>query len=494
MDRWFSATDSRSGPVLRLPTIPASLIGLVLIGALACFSDVARAGWREDIGLTQLQQRLGKAMPTGGGMGVSQVEMCVDENDYIPDRRNKDLLGRSINVRSGDGGFSTHATIVAQHYFGVGSSPARDIRSADIYEANAWINCMLRVGSMQEPVLESDRVQNHSWVGSLGSVGMDTDALRRTDLMIERDGVLVTAGLNNGSNTSLPPLMCSAYNVLAVGLSNANASRGPTPIDGCGRIKPDLVAPLSATSWATPVVAASGALLLEACESQHALSQLAPRRQRAARVLLVKALLMGGATKTEWPDWRKGFAAPCTDGSVPLDYRYGAGELNIDNSFRILSSGQCRAGEPGNVPITGWDWTEIPAAGVRRYYFEVPRDARAGQVSILAVWNRQVLAAPGSSPLKLMSALPDIDLRLLAVEGSTPVGLIDASTSRVDNVEHIYLKDLAPGRYAIEISSDQAAEYCLTWDAALRSGFQAHDSGRADPVPTRLTAGLAVAP
>src|SRR5690606_7704097 len=152
--------------------------------------------------------------------------------------------------------------------------------------------------------------------------------LRRVDWIVQRDGVLVAAGLNNGCNTSVPRLISSAYNVVTVGLTNGNASRGATLIEGIGRVKPDLVAPLSATSWATPVVAASGALLLEACTTSGALDNLPADRQRPARVLLVKALLMGGATKHEWPDWRKGFSSPCTDGSVPLDYRYGAGELN----------------------------------------------------------------------------------------------------------------------------------------------------------------------
>lgn len=491
MDRWLLATRLGLGRLWSRRR-PRSVSGLILMaGILAGSATSARAGWEEEIGLIRLQARLGKAMPTGGSISVSQVEMGVNDGDYLPDRHLAYFAGKSINVRSGDSGFSRHATIVGQHYFGVGSSPAHDIHSADIYEANAWINHILRVNSSDAPVFETGRVQNHSWVGTLGSTAMDTDALRRVDWVVQRDGVLVAAGLNNGHHTPVPRLVSSAYNVVTVGLTNGDASRGATLIEGIGRVKPDLVAPLSATSWATPVVAASGALLLESSESLKALSYLPADQQRPARVLLVKTLLMGGATKHEWPDWRRGFSSPCTDGSVPLDYRYGAGELNIDNSFRILAAGECNANASGVAPLTGWDWDNITPAQPRRYQFEIPPDSRATEASITAVWNRQIHAAPGS-PLRLTASLPNIDLRLYAQTGAGRARLVDASTSRIDNVEHIYLKGLTAGRYLIELRSDRASEYCLTWDVALASGLQV-DSQR-QPRPADRPVALAVAP
>ena len=476
MDHRLHAADALLGRTRSCRRLsPLTVVCLVLaIVIMASLSSPVLAGWREEIGLSRLQARLGESMPTGESIGVSQVEMSVDDGDYIPYRSNAYFAGRSINFRRVSGGFSSNSTVVGQHYFGGGSSPACGIRSANIYEANAWVNQILRVSSNAEPVFETDRVQNHSWVGTLGSVAMDTDALRRVDYMVQRDGVLVAAGLNNGSDTAVPRLVCSAYNVVSVGLTNANASRGATTIDGGGRVKPDLVAPLSATSWATPVVAASGALLLEGCDAMKALAALPGLQQRPARTLLVKALLMGGATKDEWPDWRKGFACPCTDGSVPLDYRYGAGELNIDNSYRILAAGECNASESGTVPLTGWDYEALPAGGSRRYYFEIPRGCQARQISILAVWNRRVEVA-SSLPLRFSSVLPNIDLRLYAVNGSTRQALVDASISRVDNVEHIYLRGLAPGRYELEVLTDRASEYCLTWGTDLVSGLRVRD-------------------
>ena len=89
---------------------------------------------------------------------------------------------------------------------------------------------------------------------------------------MECDGVVVAAGVNNGAASPMPHLMCSAYNVIAVGVSSGRSSCGPTEVDTRGRIKPDLVAPMSATSWATPVVASSASLLLESIEQRHALT------------------------------------------------------------------------------------------------------------------------------------------------------------------------------------------------------------------------------
>src|SRR5204862_1564508 len=126
----------------------------------------------------------------------------------------------------------------------------------DTYEANNWAGSgLLLVNTNRLPREETRPVENHSWIGTFGSECIDTDAIRRMDLVVERDGVLVAAGVKNGTASVVPHLMCSAYNVIAVGVSNGRSSYAPTRIDTEGRIKPDIVAPMSATSWATPVVA-----------------------------------------------------------------------------------------------------------------------------------------------------------------------------------------------------------------------------------------------
>ena len=73
----------------------------------------------------------------------------------------------------------------------------------------------------------------------------------------------------------------SSFNAIAVGLSNGTAAHGSyplattptTPYASASRTRPDLVAPASATSWATPMVSSATALLVAdgAPGRQHAI-------------------------------------------------------------------------------------------------------------------------------------------------------------------------------------------------------------------------------
>jgi hypothetical protein len=227
------------------------------------------------------------------------------------------------------------------------------------------------------------------------------------------------------------------------------------------------------------VVASCGSLLLELIDQQRHLSDLTACQRRLANPILVKTLLMGGATKTEWDDWRRGFGEPCTDGSVPLDYRYGAGELNIYNSYCILTAGRHAADSAATVPSTGWDFARIDPQQSRRYFFDIPAAQIARTTSILLTWNRQVTVQDGD-PLEFIASLADLNLILYRAEGFSPTQRIDASHSRVDNVEHIYQRNLTAGRYMIEVVSDDgSADFGLTWDAQL---------DRRDASPSQLVA------
>jgi hypothetical protein len=73
--------------------------------------------------------------------------------------------------------------------------------------------------------------------------------------------------MNNGANNY--PLLGSAFNAIAVGLSNGNHALGSVQLDSVysfGRPRPDLVAspPIeyTKTSYATPSVASAAALLV----------------------------------------------------------------------------------------------------------------------------------------------------------------------------------------------------------------------------------------
>jgi hypothetical protein len=474
-------------------------------------------------------------------VGVTQVEgeYPANSGNYLPNLASTEFAGKTITPKSGPSNTSSHANTVATYFYGLTTGFGTGIDPINCYEVNHWITSgALRVAEAYVPLIEPHRVQNHSWIGEFeGNDPLTADALRRLDHVIDRDGVVVCVGVNNGTGKPMPKLLSSAYNVLAVGLRNANSSFGPTLIDVPGRVKPDIVASANSmlTSYATPVVGASASLLLETMATDGSLAYLPAPQRRTAEALLVKALLMGGATKAEFSNWRKGLATPSTDGTVPLDYRYGAGDLNIDNSHRILTAGEQEAAPDMLVSTTGWDFASVGPAADRIYFFEIPSGSHADRLSILLAWNRRFVAppdldrdadldlddfgafqacttGPGLGPPAHACAdadldedgdvdqsdfgafqicysgpntpadincrgtfapiLANMDLRLYDAAGFELGALRDASISAIDNVEHIWLQNLPAGRYAIVVTTDRSWDFALTWDAALAPAAQ----------------------
>jgi hypothetical protein len=182
--------------------------------------------------------------------------------------------------------------------------------------------------------------------------------------------------------------------------------------------------------------------------------------------LLVRSLILAGATKDEFAGaggWRKGFGTPSLDGSVPLDFRFGAGELNIDNSHRILTEGRSPAGSSTNAALTGWNHSAITPTANQTYFFDIPLHQYVRRLSIAVVWNRQV----SQSGPNFNTQLANLDLRLFSAVGFTIGSQLDQSVSALDNVEHIYLTDLPQRRLAIEVSSSATWNYAIAWHAQL---------------------------
>ena len=63
------------------------------------------------------------------------------------------------------------------------------------------------------------------------------------------------------------------------------------------------------------------------------------------------------------------------------------------------------------------------------------------------------------------SALANLSLEVLTTDGlSTPLTSLAVSDSSVDNVEHIYLQNLSPGRYAIAVNGSLGTQYALSFN------------------------------
>ena len=422
----------------------------------ALLSSVARANYADDIGLTALRAELGSGIPTGAGVAVSQIEASLSQTAliYMPDTTSTEFTGKTFTRMSGASTVSGHANSVASYFYGRFSSLAPDVSAISVYEANSWIyGGFLKTGTSEAPATETRTIENHSWVGTLGTTTLDTNVLRRFDYAIQQNDFLACVGLNNGSSSSIPSLLASAYNAVAVGLTDGNHSSGTAVIDPAvagnpGRIKPEIVAPMPATSFAAPLVSSAGALLRQTAPAagKHSVS--------------LKAMLLAGATKDQFGNWSRTAARP-------LDAHFGAGQLNVFQSYHILTAGQQPASASVLVSRRGWDYN-TSAVAERQYFFDLPAVEDASRFSATLIWNR-VIADTVAGPIwgNPSSTLANLSLRIYQASGFAKGALLDESASTVDNVEHLYLASLPAGRYVMEVSGDQAdIPYGLAWMTA----------------------------
>ncbi len=424
---------------------PQHLLLRASVCLLVCAS--ARADYKADIGWSKLQAELGGALPSGAGVAVSQVEAPESAGNYGPNTTSAEFTGKTFTFKSGAAGNSGHATKVAEYYYGLAGSIAPGVTTIDVYEVNQWLGSgFLRRTSTGAPLAEVRAIQSHSWIGSFGGDGSaDIEVLRRFDFAIQQSEFLGVVGLNNFSQGTLPALLAGSFNGMSVGRSDGLHSYGTNTADGAGRTKPELVAPIDATSWATPTVAATAALL----------RQNAPLNAR--KPVALKALLLAGATKNQFPGWNR-------TTTRPIDSIYGAGQVNMYRSHHILAAGQQAASTSVSVGVRGWDLNTTTAA-TRLYFFNVAAGNTAPGLSAVLTWNRVIedgLIGPlWGSPT---STLANLTLKLYSATGFTLGAQVDSSESAVDNIEHIYQPALAPGRYALEVSGDTSAvTYGLAW-------------------------------
>ena len=414
-------------------------------------AQTAHANYLDDIGYTALRAELGAALPTGAGVGVTQVEANTIGTglSYMPDINNSDFAGKTISARSGASAVSGHASTVGVFYYGITGSVSPGVNTIDVYNADLWVySGSLKTNTTSAPAGESRKIQNHSWIGSVDSGGsIDLDILRRFDFAIQRDDFLSVAGVNNGSGSGIPALLANAYNGISVGLTNGEHSTGVSTVDGAGRVKPEMVAPQLATSFATPMVSSAGAMLRGAAPTagQHSVT--------------LKAMLLAGATKDQFANWNR-------TTTRPMDAHYGAGQLNVFHSYHILAAGQQAASASTSVDKRGWDYnTTLTTA--RQYFFDIPAGDSASRLSAALTWNRIIAdTIPGPASWgNPSSAAPDLALRIYQATGFTKGALVDESVSPVDNIEHLYEATLPPGRYALEVTGNQTGvAYGLAWN------------------------------
>ena len=470
--------------MMKSMTLAASLALAALVSLPRTADAQLNSTVSADIGLSQLRAA-NPGLTEGVGIKAHLVEAFVGGGiNYIPDPTHADFTNNLIAPLGVPAGmiasdlYSGHALSSARHFFG-STGVARDLGtgglSIDAYAAALssleppqpsvdWLNTILFGGTNGDPniaAFDRSTVTSHSYVFLSDPSGQLPSFMQRLDYLInESDTTTVVGSANSGS---IPPGWAPSYNAITVGLSRGTHGDGLTTTYGSGRVAVDVVAPEGITSSATPVVAGAVAILQDAADGSD-----------AARSEVIRATILAGATKD----------AGDIDGTwtrtetQPLDATYGAGELNIFNSYNIQQAGDFDGGSTASsAPVLatpeGWDYEEDLATNGERFYeFPVGQGQVIENLSIVLAWNLNVVDTAGSPnsfvPNDLSQQLADLNLELTDSAGN----VVDQSISSVDNVEHIFLPETSPlfeGSYTLRVSNSDflATDFGLAWQGEL---------------------------
>ncbi|PTY05426.1 hypothetical protein DB347_13675, partial [Opitutaceae bacterium EW11] len=407
----------------------------------------ARADFKDDIGFTKLKGEYGASLPDGSGVRLVQVEY-IRNSSWAPQITGY-LAGKTVTYLSTYNSTvaSSHAYEVAGYLLGSGQSMTSAISSWKASEAWAFMGRgNLNGGRNLAPSVASWDVENHSWGGTdiIGGLNM----LLKEDYRIERDNVIACVGVDNGSTLSM--VVANTYNAIAVGTATGGNPACGTTFDTVGRMKPDLVGTATWTSYTTPMVSSSAMILVGETNRTPALAE-------ARSSLVIKALLMAGATKSQFPNWSH---SP----QRPLDPTFGAGQLNIYNSYKALVAGKQASSLSSQVGLNGWDVNSTSTSGRKLYFFSVPAGKRM-TLSAVLTWYRHVVP---DALWNVTSRLENLDLTLWHAAGYQLGGQVSKSASTIDNVEHVYETTLLAGQYALEVNASVAGEkYGIAWKSTL---------------------------
>jgi hypothetical protein len=329
---------------------------------------------------------------------------------------------------------------------------------------------------------------------------------RGIESLAEQNGLIVVAGIGNGSNAYDPLLYPGASsNAIGVGVVDSvnaenlaaklayfslacpeHSSLGPTTD---GRCKPDIVAPgncLAAdandpsryeptgnwSSFSTPIVAGAIGLLVQKAKEDTNLSDAVAKDGGNC---VMKAILLNSAKKL--PFWHKGKLQKDDDHDVPLDYIQGAGMLNAIGAYRNLIAGQTK---PGDAPTIGWDNNQLQKSENPQNIYKITLPKSENEfITATAVWNKHFSSDYPFEPIPDKDT--DLRMELWAIDTNDPNNnyLLDYSDSKVDNVEHIYAQcDANFTNYELvvtyansgdsnELQPDQ--RYGLAWDVTKQN-------------------------
>ncbi|WP_425215568.1 S8 family serine peptidase [Tumidithrix helvetica] len=239
------------------------------------------------------------------------------------------------------------------------------------------------------------------------------------------------------------------------------------------------------TSFASPHVVGTIALLQEYADRQILSEQWGVDARRHE---IIKAVLINSADKIKdtgdgkalgmsktildayGKNWLDSEAYRSRD--IPLSLHLGAGQLNAARAIQQFQAGQQ---SPGTVSAIGWDSHVVEAAQYQEYIFAEPLMADSF-VAITLTWDRLVnlndkngnrLFDIGESFKN--SGINNLDLYLMREQDNDISQNVWSSVSKIDNLQHIFVKIPAAGRYKIRVvfntpqNNEPIQRYGLAW-------------------------------
>ncbi len=469
------------------------------------FSSIAVADYKDDIGYTALRDEFGGAVSDGGDLPmVSQIEAPIlldhDGNGqtakievWAPDPTRPEFAGKTIVDASGSPPYySGHATSVGYRFYGDPTSLASGIKTIQSFLADHWLGSgFLRGNGPYKPLSTSSRLANHSWIGNAGE--SNARLLERLDWVIDGDEYIQVVGPCRPSQA----LLGSAFNTIAVGQASGESGAGSVAVDGVytpGRTCPQLIAPIKTASAAAPVVASAAAVLIELGHTHPSLSRdpsVVSTENRngdtiynAERSEVVKAALMAGADRVthntviidgNTPNIVEYRSDPANRTKNGLDRRYGAGQVNIYHSYRMIAAGEQNSqedqpGSAGRIGPVGFDYDPYFGGSdgsntTGSYYFSV--DTNFSRLWASLAWNIQI--NPGSG--EFFDGTPtafDFALYLYEVTDAQTPRLLASSTQSGGSTQNLWLRLKKDKNYLLQVKPPPGQvffvrDYALAW-------------------------------
>ncbi|QOV21978.1 S8 family serine peptidase [Anabaenopsis elenkinii] len=368
--------------------------------------------------------------------------------------------------------------------FSFGEPLARDPRANPVLDGNALLTLCLDWSSRVHNVL-------YTIAGNQG-----------------KGGISIPTDNFNGINVAFSSIRGRIFDKVDVsnlaGSKEVNARLAGREFNIDGRASIGLVAPgsnipilnpdgslnkVTGTSFAAPKVTASVALLQEFGDRQI-LNRKPNWTIDARRHEVMKAVLLNSADKIQ--DQGNGLHLGMTrtlidkqnqdwldsdayhDSQIPLDPQMGTGHLNTFRAYQQFSAGQWRPSQ--RVPAIGWNYGSVDGGNTVDYRLGKPLK-QGSFVSITLSWNRLVELndTNKNNQYDLGETFSDrglnnLDLYLISEDDqkNPNAGVICASVSEIDSVEHIFCPVPTTGNYKIRVhfrqQSHQATQpYALAW-------------------------------